>query len=247
MAEPIPPDDHLAGINHFLDLLSGYVPPRGVIHVGAHQGQEVAAYLARGLSNILLVEANPHWCEYLKRTFAAASAVRVCNCAVTDTDGIIDLQMHTSRSGSTEPASIFLLKRFKEIVKTLHTPESVRVPATRLDSLFQQHGFAMSDYNCLNIDVQGAELLAFRGGPKLLNQLDAVLTEVNLIEMYEGCPSAQDIQNFLCGAGFELVGSLYHELYDETGAFPAWGECLFVRRELVARRSTPPVPFPSAA
>jgi FkbM family methyltransferase len=196
----------------------------------------VGAYLARGFARVLLIEANPQLCDYLRDHFGTVPGVRVVHCAVTDTDGTVDLQVHTSRSGSTEPASILPLKRFKEIVKTLQTPDVVRVPARRLDSLFGQQGLAGADYNCLTIDVQGAELLAFRGGAGLLPTLDAVLTEVNLIEMYEGCPTAQEVHKALGGFGFECVASLNHELYDESGSFPAWGECLFIRRDLVAHR-----------
>ena len=34
---------------------------------------------------------------------------------------------------------------------------------------------------------------------------------------------------------FARLDSVYHELYDETSRFPAWGESLFVKRSLLAR------------
>ena len=30
--------------------------------------------------------------------------------------------------------------------------------------------------------------------------------------------------------GFERKHAIYHTLYDEDATFPAWGECLFVKR-----------------
>lgn len=120
------------------------------------------------------------------------------------------------------------MKRFKEIVRTLHTPKTVTVNAITLDSLFETHGLARSDYNFLNIDIQGAELLAFQGAPNVLASTDVIISEVNLLEMYEGAPLENDIARFLARYGFEK-NAAYRTLYDETSTFAAWGECLFVK------------------
>ena len=85
----------------------------------------------------------------------------------------------------------------------------------------------------MNIDVQGAELLAFQGAPHWLGSLDAILTEVNLLELYEGCAIEDEVVAVLGGHGFHPVESLYHELYDENSRFPAWGESLFVKKRLL--------------
>lgn len=206
------------------------VPKRGIIHIGAHEGQEVEQYLAFGFTKILLIEANPELCEGLISRFGSNDQIDVLNYAVCDREGVLDLHIHTSRSGSTEPASILPMKRFKDIVKTLHTPRTVPVPATTLDSLFSRHALSLQDYNLINIDVQGAELLALQGAAKTLASIDAVIAEVNLVEMYEGGPLEAEVVDFMNEHGFEKKEVLYHTLYDETSTFPAWGECLFVKR-----------------
>jgi hypothetical protein len=122
------------------------------------------------------------------------------------------------------------MKRFKEIVQTLHTPSIVTVPAITLDGLFETHALDLAAYNFINIDIQGAELLAFKGASKALAAVDVVISEVNLLEMYEGGPLEEEIVNFLGQCGFEKKDVVYHTLYDKSSTFPAWGECLFVKR-----------------
>jgi FkbM family methyltransferase len=233
----------ITGQNHHDDLrnmleseaLRG-IPLSGLVHIGAHEGEEVEQYFAHGFERLVLIEANPDWCGVLTRKFSGDERIRIFNYAVCDRAGSVDLHIHTSRSGSTEPASILGLKRFKEIVKTLHTPRTVSVPAITLDGLFEVHGIPRSDYNFINIDIQGAELLAFRGASKVLEGIDVIISEVNVIEMYDGAPSESEIAQFLAVHGFRKEDAAYHALYDETSSFPAWGECLFVKRAMSGQR-----------
>jgi FkbM family methyltransferase len=206
------------------------IPKTGVVHVGADVGQEVAQYFSYGFQSIVLIEANPDSYKILVSKFGANPNIRIFNYAVCDKEGMIDFHIHTSRSGNTEPASILPMKRFKEIVKTLHTPKTIRIPAITLDALFEKHQIAHSDYNFLNVDIQGAELLAFKGATRLFSSIDVIVSEVNLVEMYEDGALEDDIVGFLGQYGFEREHAVYHTLYDEDSTFPAWGECLFVKR-----------------
>lgn len=232
----IAPDDHIANIEHFLNVFRSRLLPRGVIHIGAHQGEEVESYFRAGFKDIILIEANPTWAKFLEEKFGNDKRIKVFNCAVTERTGIIQLQVHSSRSGSTEPASILPLKEFKKIVSTLKTDQVIDVPAYTLDDLFQEHGVAASNYNLLSVDVQGAEASVFRGAQKTLPAMDAVLTEVCVIELYEGALLEKELLGMLNAKGFDEVDSLYHELYDQNGRFPAWGESLLIRKDLMKSR-----------
>lgn len=211
---------HLAGMEN-----------AGVLHVGAHRGEEVEAYLQAGFERIVLIEANPRLHEHLAREFAADPRVRSFHCAISDYDGLVDLHLHTSRTGSVEPASILPLKRFKEIVPTLHTPESLRVPCHTLDSFLTLNGMPADAFGLLNVDVQGAELRVLRGARRALESMTAVICEVSLVELYEGSALEQEIVAFLAGRGFWKIDGVYHTLYDQHSTFPAWGECLFLKKE----------------
>jgi FkbM family methyltransferase len=202
----------------------------GVVHVGADVGQEVGQYFNYGFENIILIEANPECYKILLSKFGDDPRIRVFNYAICDKQGTVDFHIHTSRSGSTEPASILAMKRFKEIVKTLHTTKTIQVPAVTLDALFEKHQIAFTAYNFINIDIQGAELLAFRGAQKLLSSIEVIVSEVNVVEMYENGALEGDVVEFLDKQGFDRMHAIYHALYDENSTFPAWGESLFVKR-----------------
>ena len=205
------------------------VPKRGIVHVGADIGQEVEQYLGYGFEKIVLIEANPRCCDILLSEFGGNSRIKIFNYAICDTDGLIDFHIHTSRSGSTEPASILPMKRFKEIVRTLHTAETIQVHATTLEALFERYGLARGDYNFIVIDVQGAELMVLQGARSILDSVDVIVSETNLVELYEGGSLEHEIVDFLGRRGFEKRHAVYHTLYDDTSTFPAWGECLFVK------------------
>jgi len=231
--------EHCQDLKNIFDLdYLRQVPRRGIIHVGADVGQEVPQYLEYGFRNVMLIEANPEKYDVLRAKFDHHSNVRLFNYAVCDKDGIIDFHVHTSRTGSSEPASILPMKRFKEIVKTLYTAKTIRVPAITLDTLFDRHRIAAADYNFFNIDTQGAELLAFAGAAKVISAMDVIISEVNVIELYENGTLESEIIAFLSRHGFEKRHAVYHTLYDEISTFPAWGECLFVKRKAAAQDGT---------
>lgn len=226
--------NHKDDLGHIFDMeILGDVPKKGIIHIGAHQGQEVEQYLLLGFAKIILVEANPVWYEFLKAKFGHLPQIKIFNYAICDYDGETILHIHTSRSGSTEPASIFAMKRFQEIVNTLHTPEHIKVRAIKLDTLLKKYEIVDYDYNFLNLDIQGAEFLAIQGGVNTLKKLDVVISEVNLLELYENGATEEKIVSLLWQLGFKKKKAVYHSLYEGTTTFPAWGECLFVRSSIV--------------
>lgn len=223
--------NHSDDLHHIFDLeILSQIPKKGIIHVGAHQGQEVERYLALGFTNILLIEANPVWYEYLQSKFGHLPQIKIFNYAICDFDGSITLHIHTSRSGSTEPASIFAMKRFQEIVNTLHTPESIETKASTLDTLLEKYQVSMADYNFLNLDIQGAELLALQGSLKTFAYIDVIISEVNVIELYENGATENKITEFLDQQGYEKKKAVYHSLYKGVETFPAWGESLFIKK-----------------
>jgi FkbM family methyltransferase len=219
-------DDHAGIVERFLDRL-GTVD--GVVHVGAHEGQEVDAYLARGAKRVVLVEPNPDACRVLRERYGARPDVHVIEAAALDDEGRARLQLHTSRGGSTEPASVLALARFKEIVPTLETPAEIEVDAAPLDVLLNREGLDPAAFELLNVDVQGAELHVLRGAEHVLASVRAVLVEVHVVELYSGGATEDQIDSFLVARRFRRVDAEYHELYDESGTFPAWGEALYVR------------------
>jgi len=222
-------DDHRATVEHFLRVLP--TPLETVVHVGAHAGEEVDAYRRHGAQRIVLVEANPSSYERLLESFASDHEVLVVHAAVTEHEGTERLLLHTNASGGTESASLLPMKRLGEIVTTLRTERAVDVPAARLDTLLDEARVDVDDVGLLVLDVQGAELSVLRSAPRTLAAVQAVLTEVAHIELYEGAAREEEVASLLRDRGFVPLDGLDYELYEGDRRFRAWGDRLFVRND----------------
>jgi FkbM family methyltransferase len=194
------------------------ITSRGVIHVGSHEGQEVPLYQLLGMQNILLVEANPNVFQRLQANVSSLPNVKTANCAICDYNGVTQFHVTTSDFCS----SILPLKTVTANYPGIVEMYEISVPARTLDTLLGELQLSPQEYNFLNIDIQGAELLAFQGAVGLLQHIEAVNTEVNFDELYEGCAMIDQIDQFLSSFGFHRVATTqYH---------PTWGDALYVKR-----------------
>ncbi len=73
----------------------------------------------------------------------------------------------------------------------------------------------------LNVDLQGAELLALKGMGDLLKHFDHAYIEVNERELYKGCPLVGEIDAFMAKAGFVRKETVMTKHF--------WGDALYQR------------------
>ena len=168
---------------HFDRALEG-VERRGVVHVGAHKGQEVGVYLECGFELVVLVEPNPAHTEDLAR-LEQHPEVRVVHSAV----------------GSGERA-VLQIPKFSEQASLLSGMEihsTVEVPVVPMRAV--QPGC-----NVAVLDVQGCELDCLRTAE--LSKLDAVVVEMDNSTRYDGAGSPEQIRTLLASSGMEL-GSVW--------------------------------------
>jgi FkbM family methyltransferase len=84
--------------------------------------------------------------------------------------------------------------------------KELAVRAETLDGWCKKNKITAVDI--LWIDVQGAELLVFKGGKDILKRTRIIMTEVGLKPYYEGHTMKKDIDKLLTGLGFkELDGA----------------------------------------
>ena len=201
---------------------------RGVVHVGAHEGQELPVYRAMGFRFVLLIEANPVVFARLGASVAADFGVELAQCAVGERDGLATLRLTTFDQSS----SLLRLKLHRQVYPEIEECGLLEVPARRLDSLLAERPGGAADFNLLVLDVQGAELLVLRGAEGCLAGFDAVLSEINFAELYEGCALAGELDAFLADRGFHRVATACHD-------HPTWGDALYLRPVPTQAASTP--------
>lgn len=185
-------------------------PPRGVVHVGAHYGQEIETYLACGLDPIILVEANPavferlsrhvafwqDWMSVLKDRYGLMSPPRIIpvHAAAGDRRGHAALHVteHDPQSSILQPLD-----------PQIRTRGTIEVVCDTVDRILADQGVPCSAMGMLSMDAQGAEGLVLTGATELLRHVDVVLTEVNYEPRYRRGVSADEIDEILIAAGFE--------------------------------------------
>jgi len=89
------------------------------------------------------------------------------------------------------------LALFNEFPLLGQVDREIRVPTRRLDEIDE-----IQDIDFLKIDIQGAELEAFRSGQRKLAKAVAIQTEVSFITLYRGQPAIGEIDVCLRDMGF---------------------------------------------
>lgn len=199
--------------------LSAYrVTPRGVLHVGAHQGNEIATYDRAGVAKVTFVEANPVLAEKLRERFADRKDIGIVGKAISDKQGVLPFHITTMDQSS----SLLPLHKHKEIYPKIRHAETIEVEATTLDALLGDGTLAEGDFNVLVLDIQGAELMALKGAAVFLRGIEAIHTEVNFDELYKEGADIHALDKFLEEQGFIRVRTV-------TPSHATWGDALYVR------------------
>lgn len=187
----------------------------GVLHIGAHWGEEAELYAKQGVKNMIFFE--PIKSNYYKLLAALPkdNRIRTFNMALGNSEGYMTMYVETWNKGQScsllEPE--LHLTQYPHI--TFDDKELVKVD--RLDNI----AFDRTVYNMINIDVQGYELEVFKGATETLHFIDIIYAEVNRDEVYKGCARVEQLDSFLAGWDFERVKT---EWVGTT-----WGDALYLK------------------
>ena len=232
--EPMParlPDLLAAQVGIF-----GNAAPLSVVDAGAHHGDTAVQYLEHlPNSRVIALEPEPENFAIAKKTLAPFGArVELLPFALAETDGSVVLRL-TSHSGAHSLLEVGDMRYYDAPVETL-TPIEVR--AVTLDSLLADHRLDRLDI--LKMDIQGAELLALRGGAKLLarHAIRLIALEVLFQPLYRNQPTFWDIADHLSSLGYALQGIYEQRHHAANHAILRWADAVFVAPELVALPQT---------
>lgn len=204
------------------------IAPRGVIHIGAHTGQEHPIYTACGIHDQVWVEPQPEAFARLTQNLpdgGKAGRVRAFNVACGPQRGTAKLHRV---GGNGESDSLLAPKEMLQDYANFGFADrgTIEVPVVPVDELLAENGLDPSKYNLLSVDVQGYELPVLRGAVKTLPGIDAIISEISEREMYEGNTLAPQLDAFLAEHGFVRVVS---RLSKRT----RHGNALYLKRSLL--------------
>jgi FkbM family methyltransferase len=190
---------------------------KGIIHVGAHYGEEIQEYVDNGIQNITVFEPLSDNFNTLSERLQKVNAdIQGYQVALGSKKGTATMYLS---SNDAQSSSILKPKEHLEHHPDVSFGGTEEVEVDTLDA------FDIGESNFINIDVQGYELEVFKGSQKTLEQIDYVYCEVNRGEMYEGNPMVEELDEFLGEYGFERVETHWPETWYK------WGDALYIKKK----------------
>jgi len=169
------------------------VPIEGVIHVGAHYGQEVKEYRACSIKDIVLIEPMLKACGILEGRYGKDKDIFIIHSGCGSKSERRVLYTETRNGGQS--SSVLVPKEHKKVFPNIVFNGEEVIEIERLDDLVG--GKCYQRYNLLNIDVQGFELEVLKGAERTLKHTDYLILEVNKVAMYSGCCMVEELDSFL--------------------------------------------------
>ncbi len=168
----------------------------GILHIGAHFGQEAQFYEDLNL-NVIWIEGDPTTYATLKSGIKS----RVNQNSYLALLGNIDSRnvnfYRTSNEGQS--SSVYPLVDdlgFKSVIQE----DIISLPMITLDSLFPDEKLRQYPYWLL--DVQGAELLVLKGATRSLRYCKFLEVEVSTFPLYKNQPLFKEVTHYLANYGF---------------------------------------------
>ena len=196
------------------DLVKKYnINIKGILHVGAHECEELKDYLKYlPINKILWVEAIPEKVNLCKQIFPN---ILIENAVVSDK--IENVCFNISNNGQS--SSILEFGLHSTFHPHIHYINHFETETQLLKNIICKYDI---EYNFLNFDIQGAELRALKGMDNYLSKVDYVYTEVNSDYVYKDCALINEIDDYLSKFGLKRVETKWCEHY-------RWGDAFYVR------------------
>ena len=191
---------------------------KGIIHIGAHHGQEIEEYIDNGVQDILMFEPVSHNFKILEEKMKNLNANIQAYQVALGNEEKKNVTMYLSDNNLIS-SSVLKPKVHLQLHPGVGFPGTEEVEMQRLDSFSED----TKNYNFINMDVQGYELEVLKGGVETLKHVDYVYCEINRDELYEGNAFVEDLDEFLKDYDMERVET------DWSGTL--WGDALYVRKK----------------
>ncbi len=186
-------------------------PPKGVVHVGAHHGQEIGEYQSYAPEVLVWIEANPRAYVYLQGFLASwdlpGTSHWCLNALISDVDGEMHdfhIANNDAQASSMFPSTELLRARYP---KGSPTGEIMRLEMRTLKSVLAELKLSPAEIDYLVLDTQGAEMKCFGGLGDYIDNLRYITAEVSTAELYTGGAQMHELDEYLEPRGFFRVSS----------------------------------------
>lgn len=195
-----------------------------VLHVGAHEAEELDAYFTNGCKKAIWVEGNAALAENLASRLDKEKNL-VLQAVVSDKD---DQEVDFMIASNDQASSILSMGLHTKLFPGIKMESTQKVKTKTLKTLFAENNLSLKDIDFVNLDIQGAELLALKGMGDDIQEVKAIYTEVNTDYVYENCALMSEIDSYLKPYGFHRVETVFWPKHP-------WGDALYLKEGLFKR------------
>jgi FkbM family methyltransferase len=190
---------------------------RGILHIGAHYGQEYKVYKEHEIKNIMFFEPLEKNFLVLEENMQNEPGVALVKKALGNQNS--EVRMYVESDNQGQSSSVLMPRKHLVQYPHIRFHETELVEMVKLDDFLKPP--ERKKYNFINIDVQGYELEVFKGSTEILNNIDYIISEVNRDDLYFKCARVEEIDEFLEPYGFIRVETNWEG--------HTWGDALYVR------------------
>lgn len=207
---------------HFKELLDKYkIQPTGVLHIGGSHAEELEAYTQSGIERMIWIEAIPDVFKKMEARLAPHPCALAINACISNVNGK-EVDFHITNNDG-QSSSMLGLNYHTVAHPDVHVVNTIKCITRTIDSLVEERKFDLEYYDFLNIDLQGAELLALQGMRDNIHKIKYAYLEVNEKELYTNCALILEIDAFMTAHGFSRVETKWA---GDTG----WGDAFYIRK-----------------
>lgn len=186
------------------------VNPKTLVHVGAHNAEELEAYTEAGWDKVIWIEVQPSRIEILREKLPKHH--KLIEAAVWDKENI---SMNLNIMTNTESTSLLNLGSHAQEHPDVKLSRTLEVKTKTLELLLSEDDTPQM----LALDIQGVELKALKGFGSRIKDVTWIYCEVNKKELYEDCCLIEDLDLYLRSFGFKRTITIWTE--------HGWGDALY--------------------
>lgn len=194
------------------------IKPKGVLHVGACQMEELEDYKSEGISTVIWVEGNPDLVKANEDRARSEGHLLLHGLIYDEDDLVVDFNL----TNNIQSSSILKFGKHSSYHPNVVVTDSIKLKTRTLKTLFDSHSIDPSSVDFINLDIQGVELKALKGFGKYMDNIKYIYTEINSGNVYEGNDLIGDIDKFLSDMGFDRVETKMTE-YE-------WGDAFYIKK-----------------
>ena len=190
----------------------------GILHVGAHECEELNDYNSAGVDN-----QNIYWIEAMQDKVdlnkSNHSDINIYQAVIDEVD---DKEIDFKITNNGESSSLLDFGSHEKHHPHVKVVQTRVLKTNKMDTIIDKYNIPIDKLNFINLDIQGVELRALKSMEKYLPHITYIYTEVNIEEVYKECNMMHEIDSYLLRFGFKRVSQ---RIYTEYG----WGDAFYMK------------------